>query len=533
MVNMLHHINLKHMADLTLAPEYTKLIENTIEQSPEEYKLKATFSPGTTIVNRGSFTGLVHKDIENASVPLCIIKSGRVSVIQNGKAIKYLGPGDTLGTFETAYYLKFGVAKQIGRWTLKADDEVTVEILLDTFWKNAHESVWQGVIDAATSNHEVKPISRLPLLDQFANKFAIPMRDDCAVIFHSHLLESNYDLIKHIGHLVGGHNVFILEKPYSTVPGTFRKIVQTGANTNFVDVEEKMPYGFSVKRSIEYTWHEVVRHVKQHNIKKIVVVSDGVNTLLSIPWDDLHNVEITAVEQTQSGIERTRMLGGMVPPIVNVAESDAKKKEEAVFIGISTVDKIAQLQLLDRKKKFGVIGYGSIGNASVKRLIDLGEDVTVYETNQHVPGKITTVNSLEELVQQTDIIIGTTGTDVLRGTYIERLQGHKTFISASSGNIEFSYLFDLIKHYPTTFEDITQYINDHLKITIMNGGYPINFDRVREWESKEDIALTRTLMYAGFIQALTETHERGRLLSLRSDFEKDIVENWRAQKASV
>ena len=196
---------------------------------------------------------------------------------------------------------------------------MTLDTLTDSFWQHASESVWEAIIDAATENHTPKPLTRLPLLDWFANVNSIPMRDDCVAIFHSHLLETNYDLIKHTAHLVGENNLFITEKPYSTMPSVFNKIVQTGAYTNFVDIEEKMPYGFSIKRSVDYTWHEVVNHVRAHNIRKIVIISDGGNFLTSIPWHELKGVEVSAVEQTQSGINKTRNLGTYPPPMVNVA----------------------------------------------------------------------------------------------------------------------------------------------------------------------------------------------------------------------
>ena len=32
---------------------------------------------------------------------------------------------------------------------------------------------------------------------------------------------------------------------------------------------------------------------------------------------------------------------------------------------------------------------------------------------------------------------------------------------------------------------------------VLNGGYPVNFDRRREWESAREMVLTRLLLFAG------------------------------------
>ena len=37
---------------------------------------------------------------------------------------------------------------------------------------------------------------------------------------------------------------------------------------------------------------------------------------------------------------------------------------------------------------------------------------------------------------------------------------------------------------------------------VLNGGFPINFDREREWEDESEISLTRALVLLGVVQAL-------------------------------
>lgn len=110
--------------------------------------------------------------------------------------------------------------------------------------------------------------------------------------------------------------------------------------------------------------------------------------------------------------------------------------------------------------------------------------------------------------------------------YLQRLNGCKTFISVSSSNVEFAYLFNVAKSYANTFEDVTLAISDTFSARLLNGGYPINFDRKTEWEPREDIQLTRALLYAGVYEALTSNSPTNSVKPLRPSLERSIVECW-------
>ena len=285
-----------------------------------------SFEDGETLVERGEFV-LRNKTLSYAAVPLTFIRSGGVVIVENGKAIKRLRAGEYFGLFETAHALRFGKSKRVGRWTLVADGTTTIVPLSLPELRDA-----SGYIEAfALESHVPKPLSRLPLLDRFADALNVKPVDDTILIYHSHVLESTYDLIKHLAFLFGYQNVFVVEKPYSTVDTAFMKIARTGVMAHAVKVEEHMPYEFSVQRSVDFTWDAIVRHAHRYSIKRIVILSDGGDFPLDVPWDKLRGVDVVAVEQTQHGLERI-IYGTQTPAIVDVASSPTKKAVESPYI---------------------------------------------------------------------------------------------------------------------------------------------------------------------------------------------------------
>ena len=237
-------------------------------------------------------------------------------------------------------------------------------------------------------------------------------------------------------------------------------------------------------------------------------------------------IEVVGVEQTQRGLDRISDLGQKVPFVVNVATSDAKKRYESPYIARAVCAKIANRGLLNSCHTFGILGKGAIGLSITTLLREADEKYVHYDKDDAKAGS---AKSIEELIDTCDVIIGTTGTDSLRGLFTDKLRGTKTVISASSSNIEFAYLFDLAKRYPTSFEDVDLAIRDDLHFIVLNGGYPINFDRVKEWERLEDIQLTRTLLYAGMIQALDmKRPHAGTICDLNHVWQQKIIDLWLA-----
>lgn len=486
--------------------------------------VKLHFKAGSTIVANGILKPSKKINFYSA-VPLSYIESGSVSIIEHGKAVKHFNQGESLGLFETAHFLETGMNKRIGRWSVKAISDVDLLVSSDEFLEQTPAAVKGALVKAARYNPIPKPLTKLPLLDWFAKAFDVTPQKDTVIIYHSHIFDSTVDLIKHLAYLAGSDNTFVLEKPYSTIPHAFAEITSGGVRTYQLKVDANMSYEYSVKRNVDYVWREIVEHVRLNKIKNIIVVSDGADVLLSPVINELKGVKIVGVEQTERGFRRLST-ANLSFPVISIAEAKAKKELEAPFIANASLDKMAALGLFQKKPRYGIIGAGSIGQEIIRGLKKYGINPLIYQRGEFDSALGKNAHSLEKLVQESDIIIGNTGTDCLRGMHLERLQGKKIFISTSSSNVEFAYLFDLAKTYANRFEDVSLQISKSFQATILNGGYPINFDRNYEWEGQNNIQLTRALIYAGVYEALLNKNGGAKLQSLQSELETSVVNKW-------
>jgi hypothetical protein len=140
------------------------------------------------------------------------------------------------------------------------------------------------------------------------------------------------------------------------------------------------------------------------------------------------------------------------------------------------------------------------------------------------------------LINDSDIIIGTTGTDCLKGIAFDRLKGHKILASASSADVEFASLLKFAEPTDRPFEARTVRVHETFTAEILNGGYPINFDRQKDATPSEDIVLTRALMYVAAMQAVALIQQG----ELSSDIygvdplsQERLLEKWIEFKASL
>lgn len=224
------------------------------------------------------------------------------------------------------------------------------------------------------------------------------------------------------------------------------------------------------------------------------------------------------VEQTSSG----NRLSWRCPTVL-VCRSAAKLLFESQIIARGIIRKLQSLGLIDGRP-IGVIGVGALGRELALRLIDSGCEVTVHDI---LPARGQLANhqrSLGELIQNASLILGVTGRDCLSGLEFDDLAGDKVFASCSSSNREFGALARRLDGAPQ-FDAIHGKIGMS-NIVILNGGYPINFDREREWELPEEISLTRRLCFEGLQQAerMIGGHPRGVMLDPATQL--NVVEDW-------
>lgn len=522
--------------DMWLIKDYSKTIKKA------DVFASAKVVAGETIVKEGELTMNTIRADQNfayASVPLGVILSGEIVVIQEGRGIRRLVEGDFIGLFETSFYISFKGNRVIGTWTLVADTDVTILFFgkhsLDHRTDSA-DTFRRALVELARNDTIPKPITDLPVLDKVAHKMTSSLLKDALVIMHTHLLPSNVGLIRHLAHLVSVEHLFVLEKPYSTIRSAYTQIARMGVTITPVVMDGNMPYEFALQRAFGAMWEQVIIAADCLHIKKIIILDDGGSLLLSVPWHRLSHVSVMGVEQTRRGIRLLERTSTRFPPTVNVASSSVKTTIESSFIAQGVVRKLASMGVFDSSPRIGIVGVGAIGSAIKNLLAENGLRSTMYDVLMHEQGgkkEFGSLTTMDSILEASDVIIGCTGFDTMNSVALDRVMGHKILISASSRDVEFSSLLNSSGFAERPFTTASVVIYPGLTIDILNGGYPINFDREQEWESAEDMQITRCLMYAAFIQATKMTDLSPSIHELSDDAQKDIVALWRRHKNGI
>jgi release factor glutamine methyltransferase len=263
----------------------------------------------------------------------------------------------------------------------------------------------------------------------------------------------------------------------------------------------------------------------RHNAEQCFAESDESGLVLLDEGGGLHRAlpEILAhysvgVEQTTFGLQQSWKC-----PMVLVCRSAAKLLFESQIIARGIVRKLDSLELLTGKT-IGIVGIGALGAALTRTLMDRG--ILVVGTDVcPAPEDLTGIMvDLAELLHRCDVFLGCTGLDVLAGIDLSGIIGHKTFVSCSSSDIEFRSVLRQLPAYER-FGTAQGWIGQ-MHCTIPNGGFPINFDRVKEWELFEEIILTRKLMLEGLLQAKPLIGSAPRGVMLDPSVQLHIVQEW-------
>lgn len=515
------HLNVKHVIRSAVGGLYAAIFES------EE-----------TIVAMGRITtdiALHFQNLAYAEVPLGIITEGKVVIFENGKATRHLTPGDFIGLFETSYFLHFKSKKRLGNWTLIADGDTKIIFFGKESFNQARagskKSFEHYLVELAKKDQVPKPLTELSLLDHFTHSVSLPLMDDILVIVHTHLLPSSYPLFRHLASVVNSQNLFMLDKPYSTVPRVADKVVEMGAELVRVTMKKGLAYEFSVQDSVRVLWDKVLLRLKKAAISKIIIIDDGADVIATVPWSDLPGIAVVGVEQTTRGIVRLKEGYGNFPSVINVAGSALKKEIESCFIAEAVTKEVRTLLHRIGKKKIGVVGTGNLGQRVIEQLANTKHTVTYYDFskfNRMGSSREGAITSVSEIIEKNDVILGTTGKDFMKGVVLDKAKGKKYFASASSADVEFYTILNRAGFPSDRFESIILEPHPGLILEIVNAGYPINFNRKEEIESAIDMQLTRTLLYAGFVEALevAKKEKTATIFKLDTQFQRDILNAW-------
>jgi hypothetical protein len=344
--------------------------------------------------------------------------------------------------------------------------------------------------------------------------------------------------------------VVIVPKPYSSIDSALREIREWGFLVVDKDIQiQPGRYDRAVQRSITSGCIEAFRIcqtlIRSNRRARLIILDDG--GILTETWwrladlrvrgafakyhldaEVLDKLNVVSIQQTTSGILRKPHPAQLTK--IDISRSAAKKIFESRVIAAGVLKKVRDLQLLNGGKA-GVVGVGTLGSALVRDLLGRGLRVYVYDREKvGVPSEAIFCHSLKFLLRESEIIFGCTGRNFLRSVRMSYISTKKPihFISCSSRDIEFKELLRLGKQGPSPFDRVTVQLPTGQVHYIENGGFPINFDRKKEQEGPDDIALTRALVFTGILQAISL--KRVRLykdaLMLSPSAQRHVVATW-------
>ena len=119
-----------------------------------------------------------------------------------------------------------------------------------------------------------------------------------------------------------------------------------------------------------------------------------------------------------------------------------------------------------------------------------------------------------------DLILGCTGMTSITQAQHRFLKKGCILASASSSDREFDSVFIRAKNpaFYNCFQDV-----DNGHVTLLNSGFPINFDGKRHSIAPEKIQITRALLTAGILQALDLAGKAQNMVDLNAIHQAAIV----------
>jgi S-adenosylhomocysteine hydrolase len=412
-------------------------------------------------------------------------------------------------------------------------------------------------------NIDACELDSLPVLDQFAMFSETAVLKNCCLVAVQHLVDVNMYLIRQIQQLgISPANILITGKPYSTDLRCVWKMREWGyvVHQNSYEMVLNQPLKATLQTAVFDLLTHAFAWASQHSNRKVILLDDGGVAIRMIhellPFRN-HLAQFVAVEQTSRGIfELENIKLGI--PVVNVAQSWAKKSIESQFIGQSVVrrilEKLHALNQLISGNQVLILGYGAVGQAVATTLDNAGGyQLSFYDSNmmlsRTIAANIFPASNKKEALASADIIIGCSGRTSIHAIEYSLLKEGAVLFSGSSSDIEFEawhlraqfkrhhwlisqdeHGFDQM-HHPNGLvhlgdpADPSHYLfpiqlKSGQAVYLVNGGCPVNFN-TREGTPKEEIQLTMALLYAAVLQAVQD--KQTGLIALNMADQKRIV----------
>ncbi|MCR9248378.1 MAG: hypothetical protein NXI31_25395 [bacterium] len=382
------------------------------------------------------------------------------------------------------------------------------------------------------------PIDRLPMLDALVaaeSTTASQPFHGWQVLLIQHQFNNQIPLPKALIALgAKPSDVHWLDIPYTAHPVTVAEVERAGvplSNLHVHDLRLDQDYDrYQVARAID-----VLRPLLADG-RPVLVLDDGayaLDALTTLQPDAA--VRLAIVEQTTRGHIKCSLRPELMAmaqrfPVVDVARSRPKQRLEPAIIAHTI--RAALLDLADARPEVAaarrclVLGYGTIGRSLVEVLAREALPNCTFVIGESDPAAVATARSdgfvagdLAGVVGPFDLVIGATGRRSFGPENVGMLADHAILVSVSSGSVEFAReefaaaaldpeQADTLWRAPADLHAIHDDIEldwRGRRITICNGGFPLNLNGLLAAAPVELIQLTTTTMCSAALQAVGES----------------------------
>lgn len=380
--------------------------------------------------------------------------------------------------------------------------------------------------------------SNLPILQLLTNYFQEKAKHEVVLVAVQHLLSSTGSLFEAIINIgIKPANTYLLGKIYSTHADTEKKLSELGINViKATYPTEPGSYTETLEADVKRLWQAAASNISDNTL--VIILDDGGYAIKNFPEEELQSHKVLGIEQTMSGIKLlNRNFRNL--PVISVAGSAAKTIIEPPIVSEAVNIRLGKVIEELHPKKIGIIGYGNIGFAVAKELSKKYK-VEVFERNQKLAAvKLNGVvfcPDLFSMFQNCDLIVGATGDDVSKeyfSSWLENIDGDKTLISISSGDVEFKSILlnarNQLSPVTSALQTLEITTTNGKKIRVLRGGMVANFTGEADSSPAHIIQVTRGLLLAAIIQILNHNKEMAGhkgIIMLDPVLQKEIVTAW-------
>lgn len=332
-----------------------------------------------------------------------------------------------------------------------------------------------------------------------------------------HILASNGTLLEELNRL-GLHydRMFVLGKVYSTNNEVAQELTNRGVTVHPASLRTGVisltkDYRDELDQAAQELLAEALKAFQFMKQDATLLVLDDGGVLVKVVAGQFKAIpsRVVAVEQTRSGSELIRSLQALPFPVVNVAESERKLRDESPYIASSIIEHIQKrIDPLPAAKLSEstvlVVGNGAIGNQVLEKISDQCKEAYGFDSL----AQKSTNRSLVELLRSADIIIGCVGKAWLPMDYRKYLKDGVVLASGSSSNIEFLGI-ELDATDSKSPHRAYSFATDQGTGWVLNAGFPVNFDGSPDPIKPPTIELTRLLMLSGALQVISTNLKPG------------------------